>query len=98
MAAEQLRSLWAQFKLLSQQIPTVVQHIEVLLFALKTDTNDDKEYSSSVRQHFTDAAILASMPSVGLVILTNLLAETGSAIRDRGYTDSRCLTGVAPAT
>lgn len=98
MAAAQLASLWAQLQLLNQQIHTVERQIEDSLTALKTNTYDDSEQSSSTQPHPSDAAILASMPGVGAVVLANLLTETGSAVRDRDDAALRCLTGVAPVT
>ena len=46
----------------------------------------------------SDRDILASMPGVGIFVLTNLLGEAGVVIRNRDYAALRCLAGIAPVT
>ena len=46
----------------------------------------------------SDAAILLSIPGVGIKVLATLLAEGGEAVRRRDYEALRCLCGVAPVT
>jgi len=45
-----------------------------------------------------DAAILASLPGVGRIVLATLLAEAWDALQRRDYAALRSLTGVAPVT
>ena len=45
-----------------------------------------------------DAAILLSLPGVGIRVLATLLTEGGDAVRRRDYGALRCLCGVAPVT
>ena len=45
-----------------------------------------------------DAAILLSLPGVGIRVLAMLLAEGGDAVQRRDYKALRCLCGVAPVT
>ena len=45
-----------------------------------------------------DAAILASLPGVGRVVLATLLTEACEPLRRRDYHALRCLCGVAPVT
>ncbi len=46
----------------------------------------------------SDAAILLSMPGIGVGVLATLLAEGSDALRRRDYHALRCLCGVAPVT
>jgi len=45
-----------------------------------------------------DAAILSSMPGVGLIVLATLIAEGNDPLQRRDYRALRCLCGVAPVT
>ena len=45
-----------------------------------------------------DAAILASLPGVGRIVLATLLTEACEPLRRRDYHALRCLCGVAPVT
>jgi transposase len=45
-----------------------------------------------------DAAILASLPGVGRIVLATLIAEAWDALQRRDYAALRSLTGVAPVT
>ena len=45
-----------------------------------------------------DAAILRSLPGVGLVVLATLLTEAGDPLARRDYAALRTLSGVAPVT
>jgi transposase len=49
-------------------------------------------------QRHSDAAILASMPGVGRVVIAILLAEAHDAVAGRDYAALRALAGVAPVT
>ena len=46
----------------------------------------------------SDAAILLSVPGIGLRVVATLLAEGSDAVRRRDYDALRCLCGVAPVT
>jgi transposase len=63
------------------------------------DANDDAEGASAgQKSEQRDAAILSSLPGVGLINLAALLAEARVPLRDRDYCALRTLCGVAPVT
>jgi transposase len=58
----------------------------------------DEETKSGQMSEQRDAAILASMPGNGRIVLATLLAEAWDALQRRDYHALRALCGVAPIT
>jgi transposase len=86
-------TLIARIRLVNQQLKDAHQRLDSLTqrLALSQETEPGQQ-----RQH--DAAILASLPGVGRIVLATLLAEAWDALQRRDYAALRSLTGVAPVT
>ena len=86
-------TLIARIRLVNQQLKDAHQRLDSLTqrLALAQETEPGQQ-----RQH--DAAILASLPGVGRIVLATLLAEAWDALQRRDYAALRSLTGVAPVT
>ncbi len=74
------------------QLEEVVQRLVEAVSAGETDSPSDTEADPS------DAAILLSMPGIGVGVVAALLSEGNDALRRRDYAALRCLCGVAPVT
>ena len=74
------------------QLEELVQRLVEAAPAGETDSSADTEADPS------DAAILMSMPGIGVGVLATLLSEGNDALRRRDYAALRCLCGVAPVT
>ena len=108
-AEAHIRLLTERLRLLNRQIAEAGRRIAAFLEALgKTDPEPggdgdpkpggDGDPKPGQAEEHTDAAILRSLPGVGPVVLTTLLAEADDPLRRRDYHALRCLCGVAPVT
>ena len=86
-----LRSLVARLRLANTEFHQAEQKLDELCARLSQD--------ATVAAHGPcDAAILRSLPGVGLVVLATLLTEAGDPLARRDYAALRTLSGVAPVT
>src|SRR5918995_697381 len=86
-----LRSLVARLRLANTEFHQAEQKLDELCARLSQD--------ATVAAHGPcDAAILRSLPGVGLVVLATLLTEAGDPLARRDHAALRTLSGVAPVT
>ena len=86
-----LRSLVARLRLANTEFHQAEQKLDELCARLSQD--------ATVAAHGPcDAAILRSLPGVGLVVLATLLTEAGDPLARRDYAALPTLSGVAPVT
>lgn len=100
-AEAHIRLLTERLRLLNRQIAEADRRIAAFLEALgKTDPEPggDGDPKPGQAEEHPDAAILRSLPGVGPVVLSTLLAEADDPLRRRDYHALRCLCGVAPVT
>jgi transposase len=86
-----LRSLVARLRLANAEFRQAEQKLDELCARLSQDATAAAHGSG-------DAAILRSIPGVGMVILATLLTEAGDPLARRDYAALRTLSGVAPVT
>ena len=93
-ATAHIRSLIARLKLVNQELKQAHTRLDELLAEILGD--DD----SGLEEEQRDVSILRSLPGVGPIVLSTLLAEAPQALaeRDYDYATLRTLTGVAPVT
>ncbi len=85
-----LRSLVARLRLANTEFHQAEHKLDELCARLSQDTTAARGPG--------DAAILRSLPGVGLVVLATLLTEAGDPLARRDYAALRTLSGVAPVT
>jgi hypothetical protein len=86
-----LRSLVARLRLANTEFHQAEQKLDELCARLSQDV-------TAAAHGPGDAAILRSLPGVGLVVLATLLTEAGDPLARRDYAALRTLSGVAPVT
>ena len=86
-----LRSLVARLRLANTEFHQAEQKLDELCARLSQD-------ATAAAHGPCDAAILRSLPGVGLVVLATLLTEAGDPLARRDYAALRTLSGVAPVT
>ena len=86
-----LRSLVARLHLANAKFRQAEQKLDELCAGLSQD-------ATAAAHGPGDAAILRSIPWVGMVILATLLTEAGDPLARRDYAALRTLSGVAPVT
>jgi transposase len=92
-ASEHALLLLPRLRLIREQRMDIATRIEILLDELTATGSDDPG-----PERPTDVAILRSLPGVGRIVATTLLAEASQAIADRDYEALRSYAGVAPVT
>ncbi len=102
-AATHVRLLVERLALVNRQLQDAERQLDRLVHQLAeaapaddpaAPATDDPESPTEL----PDAAILLSLPGVGIRVLATLLTEGGDAVRRRDYGALRCLCGVAPVT
>src|ERR671911_2390551 len=86
-----LRSLVARLRLANTDFRQAERKLDELCARLGQD-------ATAAADGPCDAAILRSLPGVGLVVLATLLTEAGDPLARRDYAALRTLSGVAPVT
>ena len=86
-----LRSLVARLRLANTEFHQAEQKLDELCARLSQD-------ATTAAHGPGDAAILRSLPGVGMVVLATLLTEAGDPLARRDYAALRTLSGVAPVT
>src|SRR5919112_2214861 len=86
-----LRSLVARLRLANTEFHQAEQKLDELCARLSQD-------ATAAAHDPCDAAILRSLPGVGLVVLATLLTEAGDPLARRDHAALRTLSGVAPVT
>ena len=86
-----LRSLVARLRLANTEFHQAEQKLDELCARLSQD-------ATAAAHGLSDAAILRSLPGVGMVVLATLLTEAGDPLARRDYAALRTLSGVAPVT
>jgi transposase len=84
-----------RLKLVNRQIKQAHRRLDALCDALASGGEDETPEPSDEP---SDIAILKSLPGVGRIILSALLAEASEPVRARDYRALRTLSGVAPVT
>lgn len=92
LVVERLALVNRQLDHVRGQLEEVVHRIVEVAPAGETDSSADTDPDPS------DAAILLSMPGIGVGVLATLLSEGHDVLRRRDYAALRCLCGVAPVT
>ena len=87
----------ALVKLLSQ-LGSLLRETKQKIADIVETVSASDEPTSGKPQPLRDAAILASLPGVGQVVLATLLSEASGPLLTRDYQALRCLCGVAPVT
>src|SRR4051794_4484859 len=87
-----LRSLVARLRLANREFHQAERKLDELCTSLSERTCAPKSSTPP------DAAILHSLPGVGLVTLATLLTEAAGPLARRDYAALRTLSGVAPVT
>lgn len=91
-AAAHLKLLGERAHLLNRQLREVRRQLESAIGQLAEGADPGNE----VEQR--DAAIIQTMPGIGVIVAAALLGEAGELLRTRDYPALRALTGVAPVT
>ena len=98
-AATHVRLLVERLGLVNRQLDHVRrQRDRIVRQLVEAAPAEETDSPANAEPDPSDAAILWSMPGIGVVVLTTLLAEGGDAVRRRDYDALRCLCGVAPVT
>jgi transposase len=92
-ACAHIAMLIPRIRLLNRQIADAHRQLDRLTMRL---ASPEEPVSNQREPH--DAAILASLPGVGRIVLATLLAEAWDPLQRRDYAALRSLTGVAPVT
>lgn len=92
LVVERLALVNRQLDQVRGQLEEVVHRLVEAAPAGETDSSADADADPS------DAAILFSMPGIGVGVLATLLSEGHDVLRRRDYAALRCLCGVAPVT
>ena len=92
LVVERLALVNRQLDHVRRQLDRIVHQLVEAAPADETDSPTDANPDPS------DAAILLSMPGIGVGVLATLLSEGSDALRRRDYRALRCLCGVAPVT
>lgn len=95
-AVAHIRMLADRLALTNRQIREAEASLDALLEKLSETTA--AEGSSQRAEQRSDVEILRSLPGVGRIVLTTLLAEAADLLRQRDYQALRALSGVAPVT
>jgi transposase len=94
-AAAHIGTVVQRLKLVNRQIKQAHRRLDALCDALAGGGEDETPEPSDEP---SDVAILKSLPGVGRIILSALLAEASEPVRARDYRALRTLSGVAPVT
>jgi transposase len=98
-ATAHIRTLIAGLRLVIEQLKGAHRQLQILCARLAEPVErTDEETKSGQMSEQRDAAILASMPGNGRIVLATLLAEAWDALQRRDYHALRALCGVAPIT
>jgi transposase len=92
-ACAHIAMLISRIRLLNRQITDAHRQLDRLTMSLATPEEPVSDQSEP-----QDAALLASLPGVGRIVLATLLAEAWDPLQRRDYAALRSLTGVAPVT
>jgi transposase len=95
-ATAHIASLVPRLRLLNRQLDDARRRIDALTERLMSAEETGEAEPGQKKQR--DAAILASLPGVGRIVLATLLAEACDALQRRDYAALRSLAGVAPVT
>ena len=98
-ATAHIRTLIARLRPVNEQLKGAHRQLDILCTRLAEPVeNTDGETEAGQVSEQRDAAILASMPGNGRIVLATLLAEAWDALQRRDYHALRALCGVAPIT
>jgi len=89
-AKTRINSLVSQLRLTDQERQTCSHHIEELLSQVQQ--HHAEEESAVIH---SDVDILRSLPGVGRIVCSTLLAEASISLRERDYYNFRALAGIA---
>lgn len=91
-AAAHLKLLGERARLLNRQLREVRKQLESAIDQLAESVDPGNELEQR------DAAIIQTMPGIGVIVAAALLGEAEELLRARDYPALRALTGVAPVT
>lgn len=91
-AAAHLKLLGERARLLNRQLRDVRKQLESAIDKLADGADSGNELEQR------DAAIIQTMPGIGVIVAAALLGEAEELLRARDYPALRALTGVAPVT
>lgn len=94
-ATAHIRLVRERLQVVHRQIRECNARLDALCDALSDPAGGEEEGWSGEHR---DATILRSMPGVGRIVLSTLLAEAPQPLRSRDYHRLRALAGVAPIT
>jgi len=93
-ATAHIRTLMVRLRLVNRQIREVERQLDQLCQRVGEAGDDEPGQPGKQR----DATILRSLPGIGRIVVTALLAEGADPLRRRDYRAMRPLCGVAPVT
>jgi transposase len=93
-ATSHIQLLLPRLRLVQQQIRSTEERIKTILEQLSTPESDDQ----GQQQEHRDAAIILSVPGIGITTTATMLSEAAQALADRNYSQLRAACGVAPVT
>jgi transposase len=91
-AKAHLALLCERVRLVNAQVKTCRAHLEQILHHLVEESNQGQTCEQR------DVTIIQSMPGIGMIVASTLLAEAAEPLRARDYPALRALAGVAPVT
>jgi transposase len=94
-ASAHIRTVAERLKLVNRQLREAHRRLDGLCAKL-AEGEGNKPPGQEPEQH--DVTILRSLPGIGRIVLTTLLAEAPEPVRRRDYHALRTLSGVAPVT
>lgn len=96
-ATAHIRLLRERLRLVGGQINQCERRLDELVKSFGTSEAEGEDEPGQGGEQ-RDAEILQSLPGVGRIVLTTLLAEASRPLRERDYHALRALAGVAPVT
>ena len=91
-AIAHLQLLGERARLLNKQIKSCKTRIQAILSEMATEPSSGNESEQR------DAAIIQTMPGIGMIVASTLLSEAAGPLQARDYPALRALAGVAPVT
>jgi len=94
-ACDHISTLIPQIRLFNRQIKQVHKNLDTLIAHLSQPRQDVPQQQQPKHR---DAAILASAPGIGRVVISTMFAEAWQALERRDYRALRAMGGSAPVT
>lgn len=96
-AVDHIRVLVDQIRQTNRRLDEALRTLDQIVASLTPDDSSESEKEGRANE-LSDVAILKSLPGVGRIVLSTLLAEAARPLAHRDYHSLRTLSGVAPVT